>query len=146
MTAYSNHMNKFILHERLRNDTIEVMDLGLCRVLLMNDSSFPWLILVPMRAAVCEVFELSKEDRASLIEETAAASRAIHRAFSPDKINIGALGNLVPQLHVHVVGRRRTDRAWPGPVWGSGPGAPYSGDELESTLLTLRGALQEESA
>ena len=139
-------MENFILHERLKNDTIEVLDLKLCRVLLMNDSSFPWLILVPMRTGATEVHELSKEDRASLIEEMAAASRAISSAFSPHKINIGALGNIVPQLHVHVIGRKRTDRAWPGPVWGSGPGVPYSGEQLEKTLSTLRCSLQEEPA
>lgn len=136
-------MNKFILHERLINDTVEVLDLKLCRVLLMNDSSFPWLILVPMRPRVTEVHELSKEDRARLIEETASASRAVITAFSSDKINIGALGNLVPQLHVHVVGRTKTDRAWPGPVWGSGPAVPYTDERLEKALSILRKTLQK---
>lgn len=139
-------MNNFTLHERLKNDTFEVMDLALCRVLLMNDSSFPWLILVPMRTGVTEVHGLTREDRAVLIEETAAASRAISSVFSPDKINIGALGNLVPQLHVHVVGRTREDRAWPGPVWGSGQGAPYVKEELEKTLSAIRQALQGQGA
>lgn len=136
-------MENFILHERLKNDTVEVLDLKLCRVLLMNDSSFPWLILVPMREGAREVHELSKEDRITLIEEAAAAARAISAAFSPDKINIGALGNLVPQLHVHVVGRTRTDRAWPGPVWGSGPAVPYMDEQLGKTLLIIRGALYQ---
>ncbi|MBI2400515.1 MAG: HIT domain-containing protein [Deltaproteobacteria bacterium] len=139
-------MDNFILHERLKNDTIEVIDLKLCRVLLMNDSHFPWLILVPMRPGATEVHELSKEDRSILIEEACAASRAISSAFSSDKINIGALGNLVPQLHVHVVGRTRTDRAWPGPVWGSGPAVPYTTAQLEQTLTSLRSALSKEFA
>lgn len=139
-------MENFLLHERLKNDTIEVIDLKLCRVFLMNDSSFPWIILVPMREGATEVHELSKEDRATLIEEASAASRAISAAFSPDKINIGALGNLVPQLHVHVVGRTRNDRAWPGPVWGSGPAVPYTTAQLEQTLSSLRSALSEELA
>ncbi|CAG1065861.1 ATP adenylyltransferase [uncultured bacterium] len=137
-------MDKFILHERLVNDTVEVMDLRVCRVLLMNDSSFLWLILVPMRPGVTELHELSKEDRGVLIEETASASAAISAAFSPDKINIGSLGNLVSQLHVHVVGRKKTDRAWPGPVWGSGPSVPYSPELLEKTLFALRAALRKE--
>jgi diadenosine tetraphosphate (Ap4A) HIT family hydrolase len=136
-------MENFILHERLKNDTVEVIDLKLCRVLLMNDSHFPWLILVPMRPGATEVHELSKEDRITLIEEASAASRAISAAFSPDKINIGALGNLVPQLHVHVVGRAKNDRAWPGPVWGSGPAVPYTDEQLEKTLSILRKAIQE---
>jgi diadenosine tetraphosphate (Ap4A) HIT family hydrolase len=139
-------MNNFILHERLGNDTVEVMDLRVCRVLLMNDSSFLWLILVPMRQGVTELHELSKEDRAALIEETACASRAISAAFNTDKINIGSLGNLVAQLHVHVVGRKKTDRAWPGPVWGSGPSVPYSPELLEKTLSALRAALLKELA
>lgn len=139
-------MENFTLHERLKNDTVEVVDLVLCRVLLMNDSSFPWLILVPMREGATEVHELSKEDRITLIEEASLASSAISAAFSPDKINIGALGNLVPQLHVHVVGRTKNDRAWPGPVWGSGPAVPYSAEQLEQTLASLRSALSKELA
>jgi len=139
-------MNEFTLNERLKNDTFEVMDLRLCRVLLMNDASFAWLILVPKREGVTEVHALSKEDRISLIEETAAASRAISAVCSPDKINIGALGNLVAQLHVHVIGRTKTDRAWPGPVWGSGQGRAYGKDELASVISALRRALQEETA
>lgn len=137
-------MQTFTLHERLKNDTFEVTDLKLCRVLLMNDESFPWLILVPMRPGVTEIHVLSKEDRALLIEEMAAASRAVTRAFNPDKMNLGALGNLVPQLHIHVVGRKKTDRAWPGPVWGSGSGKPYSSEGLQQTLALVRSALLEE--
>lgn len=139
-------MQTFTLHERLKNDTFEVTDLKLCRVLLMNDESFPWLILVPMRPGVTEIHVLSKEDRALLIEEMAAASRAVTRAFNPDKMNIGALGNLVPQLHIHVVGRKKTDRAWPGPVWGSGGGKTYSSEGLQQTLSLVRSAILEERA
>lgn len=139
-------MNDFTLHERLKNDTIEVMDLGLCRVLLMNDASFPWLILVPMRPSVTEIHELSREDRALLIEEAAAASRAVSAAFTTDKINVGSLGNVVPQLHVHVVGRKRTDRAWPGPAWGSGPAVPYEPRLLEPTIDSVRAAILKELA
>lgn len=146
MTFCTDHMPTFTLNERLKNDTFEVMDLALCRILLMNDASFPWLILVPMRPGVTEVHALSKEDRAALMEEAAAASRAISSVFSPDKMNIGSLGNLVPQLHVHVVGRKKADRAWPGPVWGSGEGRPYAKDELDSALSALRLALQKETA
>lgn len=140
------NMQKIILHERFQKDTIEVVDLTLCRVLLMKDSTFPWLILVPMRPDVTEIHQLSKEDRAALMEEMTAASKAISRAFCPDKINVGALGNLVPQLHIHVIGRKKTDRAWPGPVWGSGPAVPYSAEELEKTLSIVRTTLKEEFA
>ncbi len=123
---------KFTLHYRLQEDTVEIIRLKLSRVLLMNDSSFPWLVLVPERQGVQEVHELSVEDRSFLIEEIAAASEVMQQLYSPDKINIGALGNLVPQLHIHVIGRFRTDRAWPGPVWGTGPARPYAAEALDT--------------
>lgn len=135
-------MEGFSLNERLEKDTVKVADLGLCRVLLMNDKRFPWLILVPRRAGITELHELSKADRAALVEETAAASRALSVAFAPDKMNIGAIGNLVAQLHVHVVARKRTDPAWPGPVWGSGPAVPYPPAAIESVASALREALE----
>lgn len=120
------------LHPTLARDTVEVARLPLCRVLLMKDRRFPWLILVPERDSVREIHELTAEDRAELIEEIARAGEALQRLFQPDKLNVGALGNVVPQLHVHVVARFATDRAWPGPVWGSGAAAAYSDDELEA--------------
>lgn len=115
----------FQLHERLKRDTFEVTELKLCLALLMNDSSVPWLILVPKREGVSEIHALPKEDRAQLIEEVSAVSEAIEEIYSPDKINIGALGNIVPQLHIHVIGRSKGDRAWPGPIWGQGEAVPY---------------------
>ena len=135
--------NSFTLHQRLREDTIEIVRLELSRVLLMKDSSFPWIVLVPQRQGVQEVYELSIEDRSVLIEEIAAASEIIKQLYSPDKINIGALGNLVPQLHIHVIGRFRTDRAWPGPVWGSGPARPYAADELNAVAGRIKKAFQQ---
>lgn len=130
----------FILHQRLKEDTIEITRLKLSRVLLMRDSSFPWLILVPGRENIREIHELSMEDRAVLIEEISLASQVIERLYMPDKINVGALGNLVPQLHIHVIGRFRTDRAWPGPVWGTGPAEPYSDEELGTVCERLKKA------
>ncbi len=125
-----------LLHERLSADTIPVLDLALCRVVLMNNRIWPWLILVPLREGAVEIHRLSAEDRATLMEELALASRVVERLFAPDKLNVGALGNLVPQLHVHVIGRRRGDPAWPGPVWGSGHAEPY--DPAERSALTAR--------
>lgn len=110
----------FALHPRLAADTVEVTRLLLCRVLLMKDRRFPWLLLVPERDGVREIAELPPVDRAELIEEIARASDVLTRLFQPDKLNVGALGNVVPQLHVHVLARFSTDPAWPGPVWGSG--------------------------
>jgi len=133
----------FMLHQRLQEDTIGIVRLELSRVLLMNDSSFPWLILVPERENIREIHELGAADRAVLIEEIAAASEIIQMLYSPDKINTGALGNLVPQLHIHVIGRFRTDRAWPGPVWGTGPAQPYSEEELDRVAGRLRKAFEQ---
>ncbi len=123
----------FTLHERLRADTLDITRLRLSRVLLMNDSSFPWLILVPEREDIRELYDLDEKDRPVLIEEITLASRVIRHLYKPDKINIGALGNLVPQLHVHVIGRFESDRAWPGPVWGAGSAQPYGDDKREAT-------------
>ena len=121
----------FTLHPTLARDTVEVARLPLCRVLLMKDRRFPWLILVPERESVREIHELPPADRQALIEEIARASEVLTRLFQPDKLNVGALGNIVPQLHVHLVARTATDPAWPGPVWGSGPAEAYAEGELE---------------
>ncbi|HSN86282.1 MAG TPA: HIT family protein [Thermoanaerobaculia bacterium] len=127
----------FTLHPTLAQDTVEVARLPLCRVLLMKDRRFPWLILVPERESVREINELPAADRAQLIEEIARAGEALSRLFQPDKVNVGALGNVVPQLHVHVVARFAADAAWPGPVWGSGAAVPYP----DGDLADLRGRL-----
>lgn len=126
------------LHPTLARDTVEVARLALCRVLLMKDRRFPWLILVPERDLVREIHELPAGDRAVLIEEIARASEALTRLVQPDKVNVGALGNVVPQLHVHVVARFAADPAWPGPVWGSGAAVPYPDGELEEMRRRLR--------
>src|SRR6185436_6875608 len=130
------------LHPTLARDTVEVAQLPLCRVLLMNDRRYPWLVLVPEREGVREIHELPAGDRAALIEEISRVSETLERLVRPDKMNVGALGNIVPQLHVHVVARFAADPAWPGPVWGSGPAVPYDGGELEE----MRGRLRLELA
>lgn len=118
-------MSEFVLHERLMSDTAYVSDWKLSRVLLMNDARYAWLVLVPRRAAAVELFDLNLEDRAELMEEAANAARILKVLGNATKINVGALGNLVPQLHVHVVARSLGDPAWPGPVWGHSPPVPY---------------------
>jgi diadenosine tetraphosphate (Ap4A) HIT family hydrolase len=127
----------FTLHPTLARDTFELTRFPLCRVLLMNDRRFPWLILVPEREGIREIHELSPADRAALIEEIARSSEALTREFQPDKVNVGALGNIVPQLHIHIVARAATDPAWPGPVWGSGPAVPYTEEELAEVRARL---------
>ena len=116
----------FALHPTLARDTVEVARLPLCRVRLMNDRRFPWLILVPEQESRREIHDLPPADRTVLIEEVAQASEVLTRLFHPDKLNVGALGNVVPQLHVHVVARTATDPAWPEPVWGSGAAVAYT--------------------
>jgi diadenosine tetraphosphate (Ap4A) HIT family hydrolase len=131
----------FSLHPTLARDTVEVSRLPLCRALLMNDRRFPWLILVPERDSAREIHQLSPADRTALVEEIARASEALERLFHPDKLNVGALGNLVPQLHVHVVARAAGDPAWPGPVWGSGAAVPYGEEEIAEVRARLAAEL-----
>jgi len=127
-------MREFELHSRLAADTAFVADLKLCRVLLMNDARYPWLILVPRRNDVTEIFELAPEDREMLMAEIALASERLKHFCHAAKINVGALGNLVPQLHTHIVARNPGDAAWPGPVWGHGSAEPYSASALETLV------------
>ena len=131
----------FTLHERLAADTVMVTRLELSRVLLLTDARWPWLILVPERPDIREIHELEPADRVLLVEEIARAGRVLEQLHAPDKINVGALGNLVPQLHVHVIARRIGDPAWPGPVWGHGMPVPYGEGELAAALDALRAAL-----
>jgi len=131
----------FALDPRLQNDTRHVASLALCEVLLMDDTRFPWLVLVPRRAGMSEICDLSPDEQAALWREVTLASQAL-RALAPfDKLNLGALGNIVRQLHVHVVGRREGDAAWPGPVWGSGSASRYDEQARAALLDRLRAAL-----
>lgn len=127
-------MERFALHARLAADTAVVADWGLSRVLLMEDARFPWLILVPRRAGLVELHDLKHAEGLVLIEEIKRASAGLKALTGAAKINVGALGNLVPQLHVHVVARSAGDAAWPGPVWGQGTAVPYA-DEARRALL-----------
>jgi len=131
----------FQLDPRLAADTVAVAELPLCMLRLMNDCRFPWLLLVPRIEGAVEIVDLSAQARAQLMEEVARASTALRDAARPDKLNIGALGNIVAQLHVHVVARYRGDAAWPGPVWGSGPAAPYPREDQSRMILRLRAIL-----
>jgi diadenosine tetraphosphate (Ap4A) HIT family hydrolase len=130
----------FTLDPRLETDTLPVGDLPLSSVLLMDDARFPWLILVPRRAGVSEITDLTEEDAQLLISEIRLATRVMLDLSKPDKVNVGALGNVVPQLHVHVVGRFRSDPAWPGPVWGHGTRTSYPAHAAAS-LVERAGSL-----
>jgi diadenosine tetraphosphate (Ap4A) HIT family hydrolase len=131
----------FELDSRLKNDTQHVQSLSLCDVLLMNDARFAWLILVPRRAQLSEIADLSLDAQAMLWREVHIASQALQDIAPCDKLNIGALGNIVRQLHVHVVTRREGDAAWPGPVWGSGKAEPYEANALNERIERLRSRL-----
>jgi diadenosine tetraphosphate (Ap4A) HIT family hydrolase len=128
----------FQLHPRLAADTVEVGRLPLCRVLLMNESRFPWVILVPERPGVTEIYQLEAADQRQLIAESSAVARCLAQSFRADKMNIAALGNQVPQLHLHHVVRQRTDEAWPSPVWGRFEPRPWAADALAEQLAALR--------
>lgn len=130
----------FALDPRLAADTVEVGDLDLCRVLLMDDARFPWLILVPRRPDLTEITDLPEPDSAALWREIRIATGVMQGLAKPDKVNVAALGNVVAQLHVHVVGRFRSDPAWPGPVWGVGTRTPYP-LHARAQLIERAGAL-----
>lgn len=134
-------MPNFELHPQLAADTFEIIRLPLCRVLLMNDANYPWLILVPQRADVRELFELGVDDQMQFMRESSLVAHMLHTQFKADKINIAALGNLVPQLHIHHVARYQRDSAWPAPVWGRLPSTPYSQAQLGTRIDMLRLAL-----
>jgi len=135
-------MSGFILHPRLAADTVFVVDWPISRVLLMDDARYPWIVLVPRRADVTELFELGVQDRAALTEEIARAAHVLKTLSGAQKINIGALGNLVPQLHIHIVARDEGDAAWPGPVWGHGAAVRYDPARRDEFVEELRARLQ----
>jgi diadenosine tetraphosphate (Ap4A) HIT family hydrolase len=129
------------LHPQLARDTAAVGDLALARVLVMNDANYPWVILVPRRAGIVEIIDLEEGDRGRLMAEIAQVSAALKELTGCDKLNVAAIGNVVPQLHVHVVARRTSDAAWPKPVWGAVPARPYVAGELDTFVAALRRVL-----
>ncbi|MCX4189355.1 HIT domain-containing protein [Methylophaga sp. OBS3] len=128
----------FSLHKQLANDTIEVGDLPLCQILLMNDARFPWLILVPRREQMSEMFDLSMKDQQLLLQETSFVAERLKDLTGADKMNMAALGNQVPQLHVHVIARFKDDPAWPAPVWGNGKAVAYPEKEKQKAIADLQ--------
>jgi diadenosine tetraphosphate (Ap4A) HIT family hydrolase len=131
----------FVLDPRLDEVGIALHDLPLSTIFLFDDARFPWLMLVPRRAGITEILDLAEADRRQLFDETLRAAAALRAVSAPDKLNIGALGNMVRQLHVHVVGRFQSDPAWPGPVWGHGERRPYPPHMAGPLIDRLREAL-----
>jgi diadenosine tetraphosphate (Ap4A) HIT family hydrolase len=134
----------FSLHPRLAADTRPVTDLPLCRVLLMNDRTYPWLILVPRRPDIREMHRLTGPDQAQLLVELMTVSRVLETHTGALKMNVAALGNMVPQLHIHVVARFEGDAAWPAPVWGKVPAVPYDEAAAAALIHTLAANIQAE--
>jgi len=130
-----------ILHQQLKKDCIVLGQLDLCAVLLMPDANYPWLILVPQRENISEIYQLSEQDQQQLMRESSQVSQAMVKLFKPDKINVAALGNMVPQLHVHHVARFKKDAVWPAPVWGAMPTKSYDTVALKKISSRLKQAL-----
>jgi diadenosine tetraphosphate (Ap4A) HIT family hydrolase len=126
------------LDPQLAKDTIEIGDLPLVRTLLMNDANYPWLVLVPRLPGAVEILDLDDEQQALLMVETALIARVLRDVTVCDKLNIAAIGNIVPQLHVHVVARWRDDPAWPRPVWGAAPPRTYEPLERDRFIAAIR--------
>jgi diadenosine tetraphosphate (Ap4A) HIT family hydrolase len=131
------------LHSQLKKDTIDIGDLPLCRVLVIKDAHYPWLLLVPRREGAVEIIDLDEVAQAQLMTEISRVSRALKEITGCDKLNVAALGNVVRQLHVHLIARFTGDTAWPNPVWGHGERVAYAEPERESRIAALRSALPQ---
>lgn len=131
----------FKLHPILDHDTVEITRLKLCRVLLLRDKTYPWVVLVPERDGLRDLDDLSAEDRVQTALEIDQVSKAMKTAFAPYKMNVAALGNVVEQLHIHVIARFQEDLAWPAPVWGAHPAQDYDDTECAATVARLAALL-----
>jgi len=131
----------FILDTRLQEDTWLIGDFPLCRLLLSNDSNYPWFILVPRREGISELFQLDDVDQPLMWAETTALAGVLKELFTADKMNVATLGNVVSQLHMHVIARYASDAAWPGPVWGKHPAKPYSEADVQVIRDKLKAVL-----
>lgn len=133
----------FFLHPQLEADSLPVLDLPLLHLRLINDSQYPWLIGIPRRPQLREIDELEPADQALFLQETLAVMRVIRQIFNPHKINVAALGNQVPQLHLHYIARYSDDPAWPKPVWGLHPAQSYIPARAEQRIKDIRLAFDE---
>ena len=135
----------FQIDPRLAEDTLEVASLTLCQVLLLNDRRYDWLVLVPRRESVTEILDLSPQDQAQLWREVTLVAQVLRHAQPDLKLNIGALGNVVRQLHLHILLRQEGDPAWPGPVWGHSPREPHTAEAGHAAAERWRVLLAEET-
>jgi len=133
------------LHPQLEKDCFILGEFRLCSLLLLNDANYPWFILLPNRENISEIHQLSAEDQQQLWAESMFFSQCLEQVFHPDKLNIAALGNVVPQLHIHHIARFRTDACWPAPVWGAVQPTPYTVPQLDKVKALLRDRLNKDS-
>jgi len=131
----------FQLHPRLEQDCIAIGRFELCRLLMMNDSQYPWFILVPERADLQEIYQLNKAERELLTEESSYLAENLAALYKADKMNIAAIGNMVPQLHIHHIVRYQVDKAWPAPVWGKFDAVPYTERQIADNLTRIKARL-----
>lgn len=134
----------FQLHPRLKEDCIAVGRFDLCQLLMMNDSQYPWFILVPEKAGLTEIYQLGKAERQILIEESSYLAENLAALYQADKMNIAAIGNLVPQLHIHHIVRYQTDKAWPAPIWGKFTAIPYTQQQIADIIVQVKQQLKIE--
>ena len=134
---------EFILHEMLQRDCIELLDLPLCKLLLMNDNQYPWFILVPRVIEAVDLYQLPWHQQQQFLNESSMLSEVLMQVFKGKKMNVAALGNVCSQLHVHHIVRFENDIAWPKPVWGLNPTAPYNDEEIEAIKAKLLPALNK---
>lgn len=127
----------FTLHERIEADSVFVADLPLCQIRLINNATYPWALLIPRQDNIKETIDLSDNDQQQLMKEIALLSKVMQKIYSPDKLNIAGLGNMVPQLHMHVIARFKEDPAWPNAIWGTG-GVPYAETDITSVVQRLK--------
>jgi diadenosine tetraphosphate (Ap4A) HIT family hydrolase len=138
MPAPESAPKPWSLHPQLARDAVAIGDLALSRVLVANNANWPWLLLVPRREGACEIIDLDEAEQPQLMTEIARAGRALKEVTACDKLNVAALGNVVPQLHVHVIARRAGDAGWPKPIWGAAPPIPYEPQKLEQFIAAIQ--------
>ena len=135
-------MNDYILHSKLAADTFEVLSLEVSQLLLMNDARYPWLILVPQVSGMRDLHNLSTKQYQAVTQEIVQVSEVLESLAQAHKMNVGALGNMVPQLHIHIIARQTNDAAWPAPVWGVGEAQPYSQDAAKTLIQQIASKLR----
>lgn len=131
-------MSEFVVDSKLASDSLKIVDLPLSELRLSNDANYPWVILIPRRAGIREIYQLTEEDQRQLWTESAQVGEAMMTAFAGDKLNVAALGNVVAQLHVHHIVRYSDDAAWPQPIWGCHPARPYTETEAAEVIEKIR--------